>query len=290
MGHVPNEFALQAVEMIVPLSQHERRPSAPRRLDGIVANAMIAQVVGSQLPVQSLELLSLVGFRTPVWLECRRLHEDDVVERVNCRLRSCGYSVPNGAALHEDDGVVTVLARDGRRQPRNESRLGLAGHLLEAPRRQVVTLVDDQVAVVGQAVLDDTLSDKTLDEGDVEQSSRPGLAAADPTDRLRREVEERGQALDPLVEQLTPVHEHERIHAALCDEPGGDHRLAKRRRGSQHTGVVRQHRVCRCLLPRPQLALKGHLERATGVSLIAKGRTDAHVSQGPAEIIEAPSW
>ena len=86
------------------------------------------------------------------------------------------------------------------------------------------------------------------------------------------------------------MHEHERAHAVLGDEPGGDHRLAKRRRGSQHTGVVSQHRVCRRLLLHPQLALKGHLKRAAGVSLIANGRTDAHVGQGLAEVIEAPSW
>ena len=289
VGYVPSESVLQAVEMVVSLGQHERRSSVVRRLDDVVANATVALLVGNQLLVQSLELRSLVGFRIPSWLECRRLHEDDVIERVNRRLSSCGHSVANGTALHEDNWVVTVLASDGRRQPHNESRLGLAYHLLEAPRRQVVTLVDDQVAVVGQAVLDDTFPDETLDNGDVEQSGRPGLASADSTDRLWGQVEERREALDPLLEQRTPMHKHERAYTALCDEPGGDHRLAKRRRGGQHAGVVSQHRGCRRLLLGPQLALKGRLERAPGVALLANGHTDADVGQGLADIIETPS-
>ena len=65
------------------------------------------------------------------------------------------------------------------------------------------------------------------------------------------------ESLDPLVEQLTPMHEHERVDAALGDQPGGDHRLAERRRGGQHAGLVRQHRVCRGLLLGPELAVKG---------------------------------
>ena len=70
------------------------------------------------------------------------------------------------------------------------------------------------------------------------------------------------EPLDPLVEQLTPMDEHERVDAALCDEPGGDHGLAERRRGGQHAGLVRQHRVGRGLLLRPQLAVKRHVQTA----------------------------
>ena len=68
------------------------------------------------------------------------------------------------------------------------------------------------------------------------------LPAADAADRLRWQVEKRRQPLDPLVEQLPPMDEHERVDAALGDEPGGDDRLAERRRRGQHAGVVRQHR------------------------------------------------
>ena len=141
-------------------------------------------------------------------------------------------------------------------KPNDESRLGLARHLLEAVRRQVMAFVDDHVAVVGDAIIDDTLPDEALNDGDVEQPGRSASPAADSTDRLRGHAEERREPLDPLVEQLPPMHEHERVDAALGDEPGGDDGLAERGRGGQHAGLVRQHRVCRRLLLGPELALK----------------------------------
>lgn len=45
----------------------------------------------------------------------------------------------NGPALHEDDRMVAVLARDGRRQPHDESGCGPACHLLETVCGQVMT-------------------------------------------------------------------------------------------------------------------------------------------------------
>ena len=152
-----------------------------------------------------------------------------------------------------------------------------------------MALVDDQMAVVGHAIINDTLSDETLNDGDVEQPGGSASPAADATDRLRRHVEERRESLDPLVQQLTPMHEHERADAALGDQPGGDHRLAKRRRGRQHAGLVRQHRVCRRLLLGPEFAVKGHVERAAGVALVANDRCDTQIAQGLANLVEAPS-
>ena len=83
-------------------------------------------------------------------------------------------------------GMVPVLACNGRRQPHDESGLGLARDLLEAVRRQVMALVNDQMAVVGHAVVDHALPDETLNDGDVEQPGRSAPPAADTTDRLRR--------------------------------------------------------------------------------------------------------
>jgi len=85
------------------------------------------------------------------------------------------------------------------------------------------------------------------------------------------------------------MHDHERVDAALCDQPGGDHCLAKGRCGGQDAGVVRHHRVCRRLLLGPQLTLKGHLERAASVALVANGHAHAHVAQHLVNLIEASS-
>jgi len=118
--------------------------------------------------------------------------------------------------------MVAVLARDGRRQSRDKSCLGLTRHLLEAVRRDVMTLVDNQLTVVRHAIINDTFPDETLNDGDVEQPGRSASPAADATDRLCGHVEKRRESLDPLVEQLTPMHEYER--AALIRSGSGPRR------------------------------------------------------------------
>jgi hypothetical protein len=71
-----------------------------------------------------------------------------------------------------------------------------------------------------------------------------GAAAADATDRLRRQTQEGREPLDPLIEQLAPVHEDQRVHATLGNQPRGDDGLAQCGRCREHTGILRQHRVC----------------------------------------------
>ena len=76
----------------------------------------------------------------------------------------------NRTALHEDDRMVAVLACDGCRQANDESGFGLACHLLETVRRQVMALVDDHMAVLGDAVIDYAFADETLNDADVNLS------------------------------------------------------------------------------------------------------------------------
>jgi hypothetical protein len=79
------------------------------------------------------------------------------------------------------------------------------------------------------------------------------------------------------------------LDSALCNQPRRDHCLAKRRRGGQDAGVVRQHRVCRRLLLAPQLALKGRRERAARVALVANGHANTQVAQQSVNLVEASS-
>ena len=136
----------------------------------------LRSVVVDQLLVERLELRAFVGVGASGRLERRWLHEDVVLERTCRRLRSRVHSMPHRTALHEDDRMVAVLARDSRGQPQDESRLGLTRHLLEAVGRQVMAFVDDQMAVLGDAIVNDTLPDETLNDGDVEQPGRSALA------------------------------------------------------------------------------------------------------------------
>ena len=94
-------------------------------------------------------------------------------------------------------GMVTVLARHRGRETDDESGLRLAGDVLEALRRQVVAFVDDEVPVLGDAIVNDALSDQALDDGDIESPRGAIAPAANPADRLRRDAEERRQIAPP---------------------------------------------------------------------------------------------
>jgi hypothetical protein len=93
-----------------------------------------------------------------------------------CGLLLRVHSVPNRSALHEDDRMVPVLPRDRRRETGDKSRFGLSRHLLETVCRQVMTFIDNQVTVVGDTIVDDTLP-KALN--DTTQSSQ-GPASPTP--------------------------------------------------------------------------------------------------------------
>ena len=63
-----------------------------------------------------------------------------------------------------------------------------------------MTLVNDDVAVVGDEIVHDALLDEALYEGDINETGRSLAAARHTADRLRRNAEERRQSLDPLIE------------------------------------------------------------------------------------------
>jgi hypothetical protein len=56
-------------------------------------------------------------------------------------------AVAHRTALHEDDGMVAILARDRCRQTKNMPGLGATGGKFEADGRQVMALVDDDVTI-----------------------------------------------------------------------------------------------------------------------------------------------
>jgi hypothetical protein len=73
------------------------------------------------------------------------LHENDVLERPAGRLDTRVDPVPNRPALHRDDRMVAVLARNRRRQPKHESSLGLPDDGFKAVGGDMMAFIDDQV-------------------------------------------------------------------------------------------------------------------------------------------------
>ena len=66
------------------------------------------------------------------------------------------------------------------------------------------------------------------------------------------------------------MHQNQRVHAALGDQPGGHHRFAEGRGRGKNACIVLQQRRSRHLLFRPQGAAKRNLQRNPAEPLIAK--------------------
>src|SRR6185295_8486684 len=154
----------------------------------------------------------------------------------------------------------------------------------------MVAFIDNHLAVLGDAVVHDILADEALNDRHIEQPGRLVAATANPANRLRREVEKRRQTLDPLVQELAPMHEHQRINPALGDQPGSDDCLAERRRGGQDTSIVLQNRLCRELLLCSKLALKGGMQRVSAQTLVTDDRANIQVDQYLTNVFETSAW
>ncbi len=153
-----------------------------------------------------------------------------------------------------------------------------------------MALVDDHVAVIADAVIHHTLSDQTLNQRHVELAVGFPLPAADAADGARRQSEKRGQPVDPLIEQLLSVDEHEGADPAFGDQPRGHHRLAERRRRRQHTGVVGQQCLGRGLLFRSQFTVERDIERLTSTSFVPNGQRDMQVVEQMSAVRQAAAW
>jgi hypothetical protein len=153
-------------------------------------------------------------------------------------------------ALHEDDRMMAVFARERGGKSHHESSLSLPRHLLEAARRQMMAFVDDELTVIGHAVVHHAFAYHALDHRYVDQPGRAAAAATDTADGLGGQTEKQREPLDPLIEELAAMHEHQRAHAACGDQPRANDRLAERRRRREHAGIVRQQSIRGCLLLR----------------------------------------
>lgn len=100
-----------------------------------------------------------------------------------------GRPVPDGATLHEDDRMVTVAARNGRRQPEHIPGLGTARDALEAHGGNVVALVDHQMPVVVDDVVHFPVAYQALYHSDIDKATRLAPATADLPDRRCRKIQ-----------------------------------------------------------------------------------------------------
>lgn len=130
-----------------------------------------------------------------------------------------------------------------------------------APRRHVMALIHDDMAVLGHEIVDLVIAQQALDHRDVDPPREPTLPASDSPDGLLLHIEKERQLRDPLIEKRLAVHEHERAPSALGHEEDPGDRLADPRWRDEHADIVSQERTRRGLLERRERATKFELER-----------------------------
>jgi hypothetical protein len=118
--------------------------------------------------------------------------------------------VPYWAALHRDDGLVTVSPVGRCGETCDVSGREGREHALDLNGGDVVALVDHDMAVSADEVVEIIAASERLDHRNVDLPREPASAGAHSANRLRREAEEFAEPFAPLFDQRFPVNEHER--------------------------------------------------------------------------------
>jgi hypothetical protein len=108
-------------------------------------------------------------------------------------------TVADRSTLHENDGMMTILARDRSGQTQDVSRLRTSRHQLKARRREMMALVNDEMTVVRHQIRYFAATHEALDQREIYDSSRLAAPAANGSNILRIDIEECPETLDPLV-------------------------------------------------------------------------------------------
>ena len=263
MVYMGNECGSQTIEVFIPFGQNEGGATFTSRLHDILADEPVARAIANQLVIEVMELDTDIRVWRRCRLKCRRAHEYLVFEGVLCRLLPGIDTIPHRPALHEDDRMVAVLSRHGGGQARDKLRLGLAGDLLETLRGQMVAFHPRQGGrTVRQCHSRCPYVPGSGMTGNVQQTCRLLSPATDPTYRFRRQAQERGQSLYPLVHQLPAMHEDESAYPEFGDQPRGNHSLTEGGGGRQYSGVMVGQSLCCKMLFRPQVAMEGNVSIA----------------------------
>ena len=84
--------------------------------------------------------------------ELRMPKDDLVVKGAGSRLRPRIDAMTHRAALHENDRVVTVLARHRRRQTKHVTGFRLPSDRFEAHRGDMMAFINDNMPVIGHQI------------------------------------------------------------------------------------------------------------------------------------------
>src|SRR5438309_2100720 len=102
----------------------------------------------------------------------------------------------------------------------------------------MVTLVDYNMPIFAHSVVNDPLAYKALNKRNVDHAVGLLSSASDMTDRLRRQIKKCAKPLDPLLEQLSSMHEHQCIDPAFCYQPCSNHGFPEGSAGGQNARIM----------------------------------------------------
>lgn len=114
------------------------------------------------------------------------------------RLRFRVNAETHRTALHEDDWMMPIFTRDGRRKAQDKLRLGAACHRLKADGRKVMAFIHDEMPIPGDKIIDHALVNEALDHGDIDDTCRLTHATANLADTPFGQVEKAFEARRPI--------------------------------------------------------------------------------------------
>ncbi len=176
-------------KVVLTLGEQDRRTSLGQRGRDVVQNETVAVLVGRQCGVEQLDAAH--GHRA-ITTEHGLADDQSMIERPSRRLAPGIDGEAHRAELHLGDRVKAVPPARRGRQPGNEAGLHLGQYSLEGHGRDVVALVDDDMAVRRDQVVDAARARETLDHRHVQPPIGRMLAGADLANSLGSEAEEHG--------------------------------------------------------------------------------------------------
>lgn len=121
------------VKVLVAFRQNEWGATCANGLQDFITNEPITVHVRDQFSIEVLKLHPDIRVGCLHWPECCWPNVNRMFKRTRGGLISGVYTMAYGAALHEYNGVMTILARDRRRKPSDVLGIRLVDYLFKTP-------------------------------------------------------------------------------------------------------------------------------------------------------------
>ena len=212
-----------------------------------------------------------------------------MLEWASERLRLCAGLVTDWAALHENNGMVPVPASYSGGKSKHKLRSCFARHRLKTHRRQVMALVDNQMSVVRHQISHDITAHQTLQHGHVNHTAGIAFTASNPSDCGVLKIEKSPELHDPLVHELSPMHEHQRVYASFRNHRRRDNSFAESCCRSENASLVLGKSISGTLLFLRQRTEEVDRNLLAGIPLIRQLEVNAEFFEQLPQGLSAPA-